>query len=212
MYDLLGPHGSMNTVEAESLVRRTATDPLSGFVSLREYVPGDDPRLIHWMTTARTGTLMVKEHVELRRPEFTVVLDAADHVATADDFEEAVDVAASIAVHAVRSGMDVVVRTTSRQHPGHPIPRSSESQVVDLLTPVQQASGADLLSVAALFRSGFDQAAIVFITGPDGPSSRLASNDQMLTVRIGYGAQSGPGVALAVADAREFTQRWKPWS
>jgi hypothetical protein len=31
-------------------------------------------------------------------------------------------------------------------------------------------------------------------------------------VRIGEGAQSGPGVALAVRDAAEFTQRWKPWS
>ncbi len=212
VYDLLGPYGSMNTVEAEALVRRTATDPLSGFVSLREYVPGDDPRLIHWMTTARTGTLMVKEHVELRRPEFTVVLDTAHHVATPDDFEEAVDVAASIAVHAVRSGLDVVVRTTSRDHPGHPIPRSSESQVVDLLTPVQQASGTDLLSVAALFSGGLDQAAIILVTGPDGPSSRLGSSDQMLTVRVGDGAQAGPGVALAVRDAEEFTQRWKPWS
>ncbi len=211
VYDLLGPHGSMNTVEAESLLRRTASDPLSGFVSLREYVAGDDPRLIHWPTTARTGALMIKEHVELRRPEFTVVLDTADHVGTPDDFEEAVDVAASIAVHAVRSGLNVVVRTTSRECPGHPIPQSSESQVVDLLTPVQQASGSDLLSVAALFRGGLDSAAIVFITGPDGPSSRLASSDQMLTVRIGEGAQAGPGIALAVGDAREFTQRWKPW-
>jgi uncharacterized protein (DUF58 family) len=212
VYDLIGPHGSMNTVETEAVVRRTATDPLSGFVSLREYVPGDDPRLIHWMTTARTGTLMVKEHVELRRPEFTVVVDTADHVGTPIDFEEAVDVAASIAVHAVRGGLDVVVRTNSRNHPGHPIPRSSESQVVDLLTPVQQVSGPDLLPVAALFKGGVDQAAIILVTGPDGPSSRLASSEQMLTVRIGVGAQPGPGIALAVSDARDFTQRWKPWT
>jgi uncharacterized protein (DUF58 family) len=212
VYDLLGPHGSMNTVEADSMLRRTAVDPLSGFMSLREYVAGDDPRLIHWPTTARAGTLMVRQHVELRRPEFTVVLDTAEHVATPDDFEEAVDVAASIAVHAVRSGLDVVVRTTSREHPGHPIPRSSESQVVDLLTPVAQTSGSDLLSVAALFRAGLDQASIVLITGPAGPSSHFASTDQMLTVRVGEGAQTGPGVALAVSDAREFTQRWKPWT
>ena len=44
------------------------------------------------------GTLMIREHVELRRPEFTVVLDAADSVADADDFEEMVDIVASIAV------------------------------------------------------------------------------------------------------------------
>ena len=99
-------------------MRRATVDPLSGFVSLREYVPGDDPRLIHWPTTARVGTLMVREHVEVRRPEFTVVLDTAAHVATADDFEEMVDVAASIAVHALRDGLDVVVRTTDRDHPG----------------------------------------------------------------------------------------------
>ena len=59
------------------MIRRAASDPLCGFVSLREYVPGDDPRLIHWPTTARVGTLMIREHVELRRPEFTVVLDTA---------------------------------------------------------------------------------------------------------------------------------------
>jgi hypothetical protein len=106
----------------------------------------------------------------------------------------------------------VVVRTTSRDHPGHPIPRSSESQVVDLLTPVQQGTGADVMPVAALFRSGLDHAAIVLVTGPDGPSSRLASSEQMLTVRIGIGAQAGQGIALAAQDAREFTQRWKPWS
>ncbi|MGH9134130.1 MAG: DUF58 domain-containing protein [Ilumatobacteraceae bacterium] len=212
IYDLLGPHGSMQTVESEALIRRTASDPLSGFMSLREYVDGDDPRLIHWPTTARTGTLMVKEHVELRRPEFTVVLDTADHVGTPDDFEEAVDVAASVAVHAVRSGLDVVVRTTSREHPGIPVPRTSESQIVDLLTPVQQGSEDDLLPVAALFRAGLDHAAIVIVTGPDGPSSRLASSEHMLAVRIGYGAQAGQGIALAATDAREFTQRWKPWS
>jgi uncharacterized protein (DUF58 family) len=81
---------------------------------MREYVPGDDPRMIHWPTTARTGTLMVREHVEVRRPEFTIVLDTADAAGTPDDFEESVDVAASLAVHAIAAGLDVVVRTTSR--------------------------------------------------------------------------------------------------
>ena len=46
---------------------------------------GDDPRLVHWPTSARMGTLMIREHVELRRPEFTVLLDAADSVADAED-------------------------------------------------------------------------------------------------------------------------------
>jgi uncharacterized protein (DUF58 family) len=212
VYPLAGPHGAMHTVQTESVIRKIANDPLSGFMSLREYVPGDDPRLVHWPTTARVGTLMVREHIEMRRPEFTVVLDTAEHVGTPDDFEEAVDAAASIAVHAVRSGLDVVVRTTSRIDPGHPLPRTSEAQIVDLLTPVQQTRGGDLLPLASLFRSGFDHATIVVVTGPRGPSSRVASGELMLTVRIGAGAQTAPGVAVAAADAREFTERWKPWT
>ena len=120
IYDLIGPHGAVRVVENESVLRRAATDPMSGFVSMREYVSGDDPRMIHWPTTARTGTLMVREHVEVRRPEFTVVLDTAPSAGTPDDFEEAVDVAATLSVHAVRTGLDVVVRTTDCDHSGRP--------------------------------------------------------------------------------------------
>ncbi len=115
---------------------------MSGFVSMREYVAGDDPRMIHWPTTARTGTLMVREHVEVRRPEFTVVLDTAPTAGTADDFEEAVDVAATLAVHAIRTGLDVVVRTTDHDHAGRPTPLVADAAVLDLLTPVQQSDDA----------------------------------------------------------------------
>ncbi len=138
VYELLGPQGSSRVVENESIVRRAAADPLSGFVSMREYVAGDDPRMIHWPTTARTGTLMVREHVEVRRPEFTIVVDAGAAVGTEDDFEEIVDVAATLAVHALRTGLDVVVRTTNPDHAGRPSPLAHEAEVLDLLTPVRQ--------------------------------------------------------------------------
>ena len=133
VYDLLGPQGAVRAVENESVIRRASSDPLSGFVSMREYVPGDDPRLIHWPTTARVGTLMIREHVDVRRPEFTVVLDTAPEASAPDDFEEMVDVAASLAVHAIRSGLDVMVRTTDRNHAGRPTPLAADSMVLELL-------------------------------------------------------------------------------
>ena len=210
IHALIGPYGAMFTVEDEATVRRVASDPLSGFVSLREYVDGDDPRLIHWPTTARMGTLMLREHVELRRPTFTVVLDAAAWAATADDFEEMVDVAASVAVHAIHSGIDVVVRTTARDQPGSAQPIETDTAVLDLLTPVTQHDGDDLVSLPELFRGGFDHSTIVFITGPDGPSSMLARTDRVSVIRVGQGAAAGAGVALAVTDAVEFVQRWRP--
>lgn len=212
VYDLIGPHGAVRVVENESVIRRATADPLSGFVSMREYVPGDDPRLIHWPTTARTGTLMVREHVEVRRPEFTVVLDTSPAVGTPDDFEEAVDVTATLAVHAIRIGLDVVVRTTDRPHSGRPTPLVTDAAVLDLLTPVPQSEGTDLLPIAALFTSGFDHTSVVFVTGPGGPSSRFTTSERTAVVRIGHGATSGPGIVLAAEDAREFVRRWRTWA
>lgn len=212
VYDLVGPQGAVRVVENESVLRRATADPMSGFVSMREYVAGDDPRLIHWPTTARTGTLMVREHVEVRRPEFTVVLDTADSVGTPEDFEEAVDVAATLAVHAIRTGLDVVLRTTHRLHTGRPQPLVTDAAVLDLLTPVPQGAGSDLLPVATLFTGGFDHTSVVMVTGPSGPSSRFATSERMAVVRIGEGALSAPGVVLAASDARAFVRRWRSWS
>ncbi len=212
IYDLVGPHGAVRVVENESVLRRATSDPMSGFVAMREYVIGDDPRLIHWPTTARTGTLMVREHVEVRRPEFTVVLDTAASAGTPDDFEEAVDVAATLAVHAIRTGLDVVVRTTDRHHAGRPSPLVSDASVLDLLTPVHQSDAPTLLPVASLFTGGFDQTSVVFVTGPAGPSSQFAASERMSVVRIGESAVEGFGVVLAARDAREFVRRWQTWS
>lgn len=211
VHQLRGPYGAMHTVEDEAVIRKSASDPLSGFVSLREYVDGDDPRLIHWPTSARMGTLMLREHVELRRPEFTVVLDCAERVAAEDDFEEMVDVTASIAVHALRSGVNVTLKTTSRHHPGAMRPIERETRILDLLTPVAQVDDVHHMSLVEIFHAGIDHTMIMFVTGPAGPSTTLAHSDRIATVRVGRGATTGRGVLLAVDDAVTFAERWRPW-
>ncbi|NUT20418.1 MAG: DUF58 domain-containing protein [Hamadaea sp.] len=75
------------------------------FHALREYVPGDDLRHIHWRTSARAGTLMVRTHVDAAVARLVLVLD--DRLASYSDsaaFEEAVEVAASVVVATVDSG------------------------------------------------------------------------------------------------------------
>jgi uncharacterized protein (DUF58 family) len=211
IHQLRGPYGAMHTVEDEAVIRKAASDPLSGFVSLREYVDGDDPRLIHWPTSARMGTLMLREHVELRRPEFTVVLDCSDRAATTDDFEEMVDVAASIAVHALRSGVNVSLKTTSRFHPGAMRPIERETRILDLLTPVGQVDDDHHMSLVEIFHAGIDHTMIMFVTGPTGPSTTLVHTDRVATVRVGQGSTPGRGVVLAVDDAMTFAERWRPW-
>ncbi|MGH3914676.1 MAG: DUF58 domain-containing protein, partial [Pseudonocardiaceae bacterium] len=67
------------------------------FSALREYVVGDDPRRIHWRSTARTGSLMVREHVDTTEPTTTVVLDTRAGALLPAVFEHAVEAAASVA-------------------------------------------------------------------------------------------------------------------
>lgn len=209
IYELTGTSGLAQAVENEAARRLSSTDPLSGFVSMREYVQGDDPRLIHWPTTARVGEMMVREHFEVRRPEFTIVLDSAGSVASADDFEEMADVAASIAVHSIRTGYGVIVRTTSRQHAGTLPALSSEADVVDFLTPVKQTAGSDLLTISSLFVTIADGTSVLTITGPSGPSSSLPISDRYAVVRVGRGAADSDGVMIAAEDAADFARRWR---
>ncbi len=82
------------------------------FHALRDYVPGDDRRSVHWRTTARVGRLMVRQFEETRRSHLLVMLslrpeEYADH----DDLETAVSVAGSLALHALREERDVSLVT-----------------------------------------------------------------------------------------------------
>jgi uncharacterized protein (DUF58 family) len=118
-------------VGADERVERGGTD----LVGLREYVPGDDLRRLHWATSARTGTLMIREDADPARPHLAVVLD--DHAgsyAEAGELEDAVEVAASLVTVAIAEG--------------HPVRLVSSSGAVDVELPAG-AVDADASAVLA---------------------------------------------------------------
>lgn len=87
------------------------------FQSVREYVAGDDPRLIHWKSSAHHGSLMVRQHIETTEPRTTVLVDThAEHYDNPERFEQAMDVAASVVVAAVGAGHLVRLWATSGFH------------------------------------------------------------------------------------------------
>ncbi|WP_308468276.1 DUF58 domain-containing protein [Rathayibacter soli] len=85
------------------------------FHALREYAPGDEPRTIHWRSSAKTGSLMVRQFEETRRSHLMVALSLATaDYADDDEFELAVSVAGSLGVRAVRDGRTVSVVSSER--------------------------------------------------------------------------------------------------
>ena len=82
------------------------------FYALREYVPGDSPRFIAWRTSARAGTLVVREHSERLSRRIRAVLLVSARAAD-EDRERAIELFASLVNLMV--GADVTVRAEMPQ-------------------------------------------------------------------------------------------------
>ena len=83
------------------------------FSTLRAYVIGDQLRPLHWRSSARVGKLMVKQLVDNPLPRALVILDNDSRsYARPEDFEQAVDAAASIGTAIVQAGLPVTLRST----------------------------------------------------------------------------------------------------
>jgi uncharacterized protein (DUF58 family) len=126
--------------EADAMTRRAGDDH---FFALRDYVLGDEPRNVHWRSSARSGRLVVKQRVAASTDGILLVLDAD---ATAygsggafaeifldERFELAVEVLASIARSRSELGQRVHVATTST---GQPVVGPGLSAVLDFMATV----------------------------------------------------------------------------
>jgi uncharacterized protein (DUF58 family) len=79
----------------------------AGLHSLRGYRDGDDPRLIHWKTSARVGSLTVKELEDEDRPRLSLAVQDPAPGTLPDLVEANISLAASVAAHAVHRGWEV---------------------------------------------------------------------------------------------------------
>ncbi|MBC6460416.1 DUF58 domain-containing protein, partial [Actinomadura sp. HBU206391] len=144
------------------------------FHALREYVRGDDLRHIHWKSSARTGTLMVRQLVDASLPNTTIVIEARPGAyRDPDDFELAVDAAASIAVGACRANFPVRILTGAgpvAETRGGP---DDAEAVLDRLARVTLAEGpGSTVDVVRRVRSG---GSLIVLTPGGADLSRITT-------------------------------------
>ncbi|WP_136313204.1 MULTISPECIES: DUF58 domain-containing protein [Actinomyces] len=153
--------GVMRDVEGAVTQELSSSDV--SFHALRDYVPGDDRRNVHWRTTARTGRLMVRQFEETHRASLLVLLDTLPgDYETDEDFETAVSVACSLALNAITDGREVFVLTQAGDLPTVTALRMLDASC--LLEETPDAYGCDELARHATARYP-ETSVMVLVTG-----------------------------------------------
>ncbi|QNP75840.1 DUF58 domain-containing protein [Streptomyces roseirectus] len=188
-------------------------DDGAAFHALRAYVLGDDLRRVHWRSTARTGTLMVRQTADVPLPLTTLVLDTRRaSYGSAEEFEVAVECAASVAYAAARSRFPVRVVSEA----GVVLAGGGDGEaVLDALAVVRwsRAGGGASFEGLERHRGG---GVLVVVTGAEGGGSggvaRLRGRfDRVSVVCVGGGgARVGGEVGeVRVSSVDELAVVWR---
>jgi hypothetical protein len=184
--------GLTNDLEGATSQQLSMSD--LAFHALREYVPGDDLRHVHWRSSAKAAQLLVRQYHETRRGHVTVLVDpATSSYRRRLDFELAVSVATSIALRAVRDDFDTYLRCGPHLARGR-----APVAMTDIACHFAAATADDYLehaadAAAAVAGTGL----VVQVTGSDRPleelhaaAGRFDRGAQWLVVRADSTAES----------------------
>jgi uncharacterized protein (DUF58 family) len=182
---------------------------------VREYVAGDEVRHLHWKATARTGQLMIRDYADPHQPQFTVLLDNRRVIPAEPEFEEAVELAASLVVAAAKadhrcqlltpSGVDVVAT------PG----TGAAKQFLDELCVVERAEDKDfpLVPVALARGRGGTLVVISSAVSADDRAALAAMRPRyvdLVVVALNSAVPPVPGVrVLQATNALDATRQWQ---
>ncbi|GAB3856475.1 DUF58 domain-containing protein [Dactylosporangium cerinum] len=188
------------------------------FHALREYQIGDDLRQVHWRTSARIGTLMVREHIDTALPRLLLLVDdrAESYTGDPDAVEETIEVAASILVAAGQAGLPMALRLASgARSPADTDAVGGAGAGLDLLAQVQPVAGVDLSTTTHRLRLENAGDTLVFVTGPDADLRPvLAARSgyaQVVVVILGAVTAAAPPAEVTMilaTTAAEFVHNW----
>jgi uncharacterized protein (DUF58 family) len=166
----------------------------------REYRHGDDVRRVHWKSTARRGTLMVRREEQAWQNQAVVLLDTRLGVHRGDgpssSFEWSVAAAASVGVHLARRGYTtrlvggdggLLAGTPQGVRAGA---LETETLLLEALAVVDQASPGTLDGAERSLRAGDGTGMVVAVL------AGLSEDDVRRLARIRQAAGRGIAVVL----------------
>ncbi len=184
--------------------------PLRGSADLRavrEYVLGDEVRLLHWKATARTGQLMVREYADPAQPLVTVVLDTRPSALTAKSFEDAVEVAASLLSASALAGQYCrLITSTGTDTPARTGAAAARALLEELCLAAQDGPEPGPL-VPVTRSAGRPGGAVVLLTGAAAELGVAGKWRPDAVFRFG-GLSAVDGAVLMVRDAADAVARW----
>jgi uncharacterized protein (DUF58 family) len=104
---------------------------------IRDYVPSDSTRHVHWKASAKTSMLKTREYAAEEARTITLAFDRFGHAHDADAFEQLVSIAASLAFHLTNNGLEVTFMSDEWHG------RTSES-ILEYLALVEMSIAAEL--------------------------------------------------------------------
>lgn len=163
------------------------------FHALREYVPGDELRHVHWRSSAKANKLQIRQYHDTRRSHLTVVIDDnRSSYSDSEDFEIAVSVAASIAARADRDGIDLSMLCGE-----HAVTGRGLDGVLDACCRIELGSSNPVQSTRNALRLAPQTSWLVVITG--------GGSDPVLPGVLRSGLPSDVTLLLVRADAATST-------
>jgi uncharacterized protein (DUF58 family) len=166
VHDVVPPRrgGGGEPAERADGPRIPVVEALGEFLALREYEAGDDPRRVHWRSSARVGELLVRVDEAPAPGRVVVLFDVRAAVYDDDSFEQAVEGVASIAASLHRTHQPVEVVTSAgesmRGSGANTLP-----SVLDRLAVVEPDGPDRLLAVTAALRGRAGLGGVVVVTG-----------------------------------------------
>lgn len=123
--------------------RRIPTPSGEDFYGIRNYETGDDPRRVHWLSTARRGHLMVREDEAGGRQVATIFIDDREsvHGKSEEKFERTVEAAASVVDLYARQSYSL--RLVRAGGPGVPLGKGATqyNRIMEVLATITPGRG-----------------------------------------------------------------------